>query len=92
MKSTDDEILSILQEECAEVVQAVSKVFRFGFDAKHPNEIRNNRQRLEEELGDVQAMISLLVEKNIVSEQNIKAAEQQKFAKLEQWSTIFSDK
>lgn len=92
MKNTEDEILSILQEECAEVIQAISKIFRFGFDAKHPDQDRNNRERLEEELGDLQAMISLLLEKNIVSENNLMRAEVQKFAKLEKWSTIFSDK
>lgn len=92
MKPNEHEILSILQEECAEVIQAVSKVFRFGFDACHPSEFRNNRQRLEEELGDLQAMIFLLIENGIVSKENLHNAEQQKFTKLEKWSTIFSNK
>ena len=29
------EIMMIAQEECAEVTQAISKVFRFGFDSVH---------------------------------------------------------
>ena len=30
------ETLIITQEECAEVIQAVSKVMRFGFDSCYP--------------------------------------------------------
>jgi NTP pyrophosphatase (non-canonical NTP hydrolase) len=58
MNNRDREILLIAQEECAEVIQAISKIFRFGFDAQHPNEDRNNLQRLEEELGDLACRIS----------------------------------
>ena len=31
----DREVMLILQEECAEVTQAISKVFRFGASATH---------------------------------------------------------
>ena len=44
------EILLIAQEECAEVTQAISKIFRFGFLSQHNG--RTNRQHLAEELGD----------------------------------------
>jgi hypothetical protein len=40
MNNRDREILLIAQEECAEVIQAISKIFRFGFEAQHPNEDR----------------------------------------------------
>ena len=85
------EILGILQEECAEVIQAISKIFRFGFDAQHPNEDRNNLQRLEEELGDLVCMIGLLMNKKIVSESNVESAAELKLKKLRTWSTIFVD-
>lgn len=45
------EIMSIAQEECAEVVQAISKIFRFGLDETY--EGRTNRERLEMELGEI---------------------------------------
>ena len=36
------EVLLILQEECAEVTQAVSKCFRFGPDQMKPGKDRTN--------------------------------------------------
>ena len=48
----DREIMLITQEECAEVTQAISKVFRFGFLSYHNG--KSNRQHLAEELGDLQ--------------------------------------
>jgi NTP pyrophosphatase (non-canonical NTP hydrolase) len=91
MKNCEQEILLIAQEECAEVTQAISKVFRFGFDAKHPNEAFNNRQRLEEEIGDLQCMISLMIEHGIIKEENLMKAEAKKFEKLKKWSNIFEE-
>jgi NTP pyrophosphatase (non-canonical NTP hydrolase) len=87
----ENEILLIAQEECAEVTQAISKVFRFGFDAKHPKEERNNRERLEEELGDLICMIGLLVENKIVDETKLKTAAEMKLKKLRIWSNIFKE-
>jgi NTP pyrophosphatase (non-canonical NTP hydrolase) len=49
----------IVQEECAEVIQAISKVFRFG-----PNrewEGTTNKHNLEIELGQLICCIELLV-------------------------------
>ena len=91
MNNRDREILLIAQEECAEVIQAISKIFRFGFDAQHPNEDRNNLQRLEEELGDLVCMIGLIMNKKIVSESNVESAAELKLKKLRTWSTIFVD-
>lgn len=54
------ERLSILSEECGEVIQAVGKVLRHGY---HDNDFtgeHNNRLSLEKECGDVrQAMIMM---------------------------------
>ena len=33
--AVDREVMLIAQEECAEVTQAISKVFRFGFDSEY---------------------------------------------------------
>ena len=91
MNNRDREILLIAQEECAEVIQAISKIFRFGLDAKHPNENKNNLQRLEEEIGDLACMIGLLIDKKIVGETNLEKAAEAKLKKLKTWSTIFVD-
>lgn len=80
------EILSITQEECAEVIQAVSKIFRFGLDTEWKGE--TNREHLEEEIGDLQAMIYLLACNNIVSKEGIEKAAENKLNKLKKWSHI----
>ena len=47
------ETMMILQEECAEVIQIISKIYRFGFDSRWPDETSpNNREKMTEEIGD----------------------------------------
>ena len=83
------EILLILQEECAEVTQAISKCFRFGPDQLKSGKDRTNIQMLQEELGDLLAMIDLLVKKDVgVDWKELMLAKQNKFLKLKQWSNI----
>lgn len=89
MNQTEKEILSILQEECAEVIQAVSKCDRFGLDNYKPGKPKTNRQHLAEELGDLQAMIDLCKSHLIITEEDVIVASQNKLAKLQQWSNIF---
>lgn len=89
MQNKDEEILAIAQEECAEVIQAISKIFRFGYLARHPDEHFSNRQRLEEELGDLQCMINLMIDCGIVTEEALLKAEAKKLEKLKKWSNIF---
>lgn len=85
-------ILTILQEECAEVIQAVSKIHRFGLTNHKPDNIYTNQENLEEELGDMLAMIDLLKDMDVVSWDNLEVARQAKIEKLKQWSTIFEKK
>jgi NTP pyrophosphatase (non-canonical NTP hydrolase) len=83
------EILLILQEECAEVSQAISKCFRFGPDQCKPDSDETNIQALEHELGDIQAMIELLIKtKAGVTANGIATAKKKKFEKLKRWSNI----
>ena len=84
-----EEVMSILQEECAEVIQAISKINRFGIDNSKPGTLYTNREHLEEELGDVLALVDLLREMNVVSWGNMEAARKAKIIKLKQWSSIF---
>jgi NTP pyrophosphatase (non-canonical NTP hydrolase) len=82
----DREVLLIAQEECAEVTQAISKVFRFGFDSVHNG--KNNREHLEEEVGDLVCMIDLMREHGLINWGNVMDASAKKMKKLEQWSNI----
>ena len=83
------EILLITQEECAEVTQAISKVFRFGMEDSHKGQ--TNREHLEEEIGDLMCMIDLLIDNGIVSEAAVMTAKNEKLNKLMTWSGIFKD-
>lgn len=93
MNPDTKEILLILQEECAESTQAISKCFRFGPDQVKPGKEKTNIQHLEEELGDLVAMIELLTDKNIgISKEGIEKAKYKKFQKLKTWSNITINK
>jgi len=83
------EILLIAQEECAEVIQAISKCFRFGLDNVKPGKPKTNREHLEEELGDLIAMMNIMCENNMVNYANVEEAARQKVQKLKQWSNIY---
>lgn len=89
MNNREREVMNILSEECAEVIQAVSKCHRFGLDNYKPNKPKTNREHLEEELGDLLAMIDILQEMDVVSWTNIERAQEAKIEKLKKWSTIF---
>lgn len=88
--NVNKEILLITQEECAEVSQAISKIFRFGPDARYEDE--TNREHLEEEIGDLLCMIQLMMEYKIIDKDACEAARLQKLNKLIKWSTIFKEK
>ena len=79
----NEEIMTILQEECAEVIQAVSKVRRFG--------LSDNVGELKKEMCDLLCMLELMKEFNVV---NLSYEEQlenifQKREKLKKFSKIF---
>ena len=89
MNNKEKEVMDILQEECAEVIQAVSKVSRFGIDNYKPGKPLTNREHLEEELGDLLAMVDIMKEMGIVSWGNMEVAKLAKIEKLKKWSTIY---
>jgi len=74
MNSDVKEVMDILQEECAEVIQAVSKINRFGIDNFKPGKAKTNREHLEEELGDMIAMICILEKMGVVNQDALELA------------------
>ena len=67
----DPYLLIVAMEECGELIQACSKVYR------HGNK-KEDKKLLSEEIGDVLAMISLLIEEGYV---NLDIAENKKIAR-----------
>lgn len=79
----NEEIMTILQEECAEVIQAISKVRRFGFS--------DNVGELKKELCDLICMIELMKEFEVIHMSYDEQLENifQKREKLKKFSRIF---
>ena len=90
MDAKTKEILDITQEECAEVVVAVSKISRFGIDNFKPGKPKTNREHLEEEVGDLLAMVDLMIEHKIIDNNSVDVARAAKKDKLKQWSNIYT--
>lgn len=83
-----NEVMDILQEEAAEVIQAVSKIRRFGMDNGKHGTNQTNKEHLEEELGDMLAMIDILMINGVVNWGNLHKAKRAKIEKLKKWSNI----
>ena len=83
------EVMDILQEECAEVIVAVSKISRFGLNNFKPGKPKTNLEHLEEELGDTLPMINILLEFGIINPLALEQAKLAKIEKLKKWSNIY---
>ena len=82
----DNELLVILMEECAEVIQEASKIIRFGADAEYNGE--RALDRLEKEIGDLYCMIDLLHSNDMISYDNLEKYADAKEQKLKKWSNL----
>lgn len=83
------EMLTILNEELAEVIQASSKCMRFGYDSEYDGETA--KDRLEKELGDLQCLIDLLHEHDVISFSNLDKYANMKREKLKKWSDLYPE-
>lgn len=75
------EVLVILMEECAEVIQEASKLIRFP---------ENDTSQLIKELGDLQCMIGLATNHFDIDPVEIAVQIGKKRRKLEEYSSLFS--
>lgn len=78
-----EEMLVITMEECGELIQACSKMLRFGED--------HDYTQLQEEIGDVMCMIEILRDGGLVSEEQIQERIQVKKEKLMKWSMLYTE-
>lgn len=81
-----NELLTILAEESAEVVQAACKCQRFGLNGVHG--ATSNLSRLEEEVGDFLAVVDILVERGLVDPVRMGELKILKRSKLARWSAV----
>jgi NTP pyrophosphatase (non-canonical NTP hydrolase) len=88
MNDQEREVMNILSEECAEVIQAISKCHRFGMDNLKPGKPKTNREHLEEEIGDLLAMVDILIATQVIDPSTLDLAKKAKIEKLKKWSNI----
>ena len=89
MKSLDarQQLLVITMEECAELIQACSKALRRGELYEHSD----SETELKKEVGDVYAMLELLVEWDVLSWTEIENRRDIKRMKLSRWSDLIGE-
>lgn len=85
---TQQEILDLIQEECAELIQAISKIRRFG----KIDEVHNNLQNMCTEFADLICLIEIAKEKiPEVGMFDFRIATETKRLKLMRYSRIFDE-
>lgn len=83
LSDAQSERLAILAEECSEVVKAVTKILRHGYESNNPYrpEEGTNRQMLEMELGHVHCIMTMMVKRT-----DIDSTQMQRASKLKKKS------
>lgn len=89
MNSKVEEALGILQEECAEVIVEVSKIRRFGLTEISYHTNLPHQETLEMEVGDMLALVDILVDLSILDPVKLAVAKQNKVNKLKKWSKLY---
>lgn len=84
-----DELLEILSEECGEIVQEKSKIFRFGMSATSWHDTSKlHSECLAQEIGDFMAMVDLIVDSDMgITYNDIQEAKERKLQKVPKWMT-----
>lgn len=82
------ERLAILAEECAEVIVAVEKIKRHGYESRNPLVFDGptNREQLTTEMGDVRAAMILLCAAKDVEKHRVHDAADEKLVKVFSWT------
>ena len=90
MNTKTNEALVILQEECAEVIQEVSKCFRFGINDLNKDGIKHSTV-LEKEVADMLCMVDILVDQGVLDTARLAEGKREKQIKLKKWSKLYED-
>lgn len=90
MNNKQREILVITQEECAEVIQEISKIFRFGINETHKDGC-THKEKFALEIADLLTMIDLVIQEGLIDTSLIDKQKQAKIDKLKIYSSIFQN-
>ena len=78
--NAEHEVLQLLQEECAEVIQAASKCIRFGE--------KDNTYQLEKEIGDLFCILEIMHDYDMFSYTTVEQYILEKREKLRKYSNL----
>ena len=81
----EDERLALLLEEAGEVIQAIGKILRHGYESTHPDGGPTNRESLERELGDMAAAIHMMTERRDLNASFIRQCQRNKLSKVSKY-------
>ena len=86
------EALDLLQEECAEIVQIISKIRRFGWKSYHPEDPDKitNHQLFNDEVGDFETLKNYLIEAQVLDPIHLGKRIKFKKEKLKKYSNIYN--
>jgi NTP pyrophosphatase (non-canonical NTP hydrolase) len=81
------ERLALLAEECGELVLAIGKVLRHGYDSRNPHDLTHidNRYDVATECGDVLAAIQILRDSGDVSSSTVNRSHLEKLDEVWKW-------
>lgn len=81
------ERLAILAEECAEVIQIVGKILRHGYESYHPDDTTKgpNREQLAREIGDLDAIVDLMIVTDDLSQGELIDAKAEKSKRMRKY-------
>lgn len=86
LSEAEAERLAILAEECAEVIQVVGKILRHGYTSVSPKTpSMDNRNRLEEELGQVNHIMLRMINEGDVDYKELHRQETDKAETISKW-------
>jgi hypothetical protein len=88
------EALNLLQEECAEIIQIISKIRRFGFQSYHPGDSEKvtNYKLFNDEVGDFEHLKNYLIEALVIDPRHVEKRIGFKKEKLRKYSNIYDRK
>jgi NTP pyrophosphatase (non-canonical NTP hydrolase) len=86
LTAAEVERLAMLAEECGEVEQAVGKILRHGWESCSPYGSKTNRAALEREIGDVRAVVGLMLDARDVHLGDLQHWQRRKRAALATWT------
>lgn len=83
LSAAEDELLSCLSEEAGEIVVAIGKITRHGYESGWKGS--NNRRDLETEIGDLLAIVDLMLTVGDIDPVHIAVAKQRKLQEVWEW-------